>query len=92
MHVRISSEHLDDLIAAVDNAIERNLELVTSDNYAEASGYARGGLMGMQISLKTIRSTHMYEDEWDNPELDSVDPADEDMQLPAIPAFPSIYR
>ena len=92
MHVRIPVEHLDDLIAAVDNAITRNLEYVSDDQYAEASGYARGGLMGMQVSLKMLRSSSIFEDEWDNPEIDDCDPATEDMQLPAIPEFPSIYR
>ena len=65
MHVRISKEHLDDILASLNQTIERNLEYVNKNEYAEASGYARGGLMGTELVLKTIRETSMYEDEWD---------------------------
>lgn len=65
MHVRISKEHLDDIIESLQTTIERNLTFVNNNEYAQASGYARGGLMGTELVLKTIRETNMYEDEWD---------------------------
>ena len=64
-HVRIGVEHLNDIIESVTRTIERNLEFVNRDEYAEASGYARGGLMGVETVLKTLKQTHVYEDDWD---------------------------
>ena len=84
MHIRLPVEQLDDYIDHLDRAIRRNLELVADNNYAEASGYARGGLTSMLQRLQWLKSCETHEDIWDYADA-------EDAEAPSIPAFPSIY-
>ena len=65
MHVRIDVKHLKDILDGVQQTIDRNLEFVNRNEYAEASGYARGGLMGIELVLKTLKETSTYQDDWD---------------------------
>lgn len=88
MHARICAEHLDDIIDAVDRSITKNLEFVSDSNYAEASGYARGGLLQIQRQLLELKNSSMYSDEWD----DLPDLSQEIEDCPPLPAFPSIWK
>ena len=84
MHARVGLEHLNDILCRVEKAIEANLSLVNENSYAEASGYARGGLMTVKMDLETLRDHYIYPDSSDELE------AEEDA-LPDIPEFPTIY-
>ena len=84
MHIRLSVEHLDDLLADVERSIRVNMDFVNKDEYAEASGYARGGLISMRQRLEKLKQYNTHLDQWDDAEV-------EDAELPSIPEFPSIY-
>ena len=84
MHVRIDEKQVQGILDALDNAITRNLEFVNDYNYAEASGYARGGLIGIQTMIKQIVQYNSFRDDTD--ELIA-----EENALPEIPPFPSLY-
>lgn len=88
MHAQISAEHLDNLIERVDRGITRNLEFVSDNNYAEASGYARGALLQIQRQLLELKNSSMYSDVWD----DLPDLSQEIEDCPPVPAFPSIWK
>ena len=84
MHIRLSVEHLDDLLADVERSIRVNLDFVNKDEYASASGYARGGLISMRQRLEKLKQYNTHEDTWDYAD-------EEDAELPPMPEFPSIY-
>ena len=84
MHARVGLEHLSDILRRVESAIETNLTLVNQNNYAEASGYARGGLITVKMDLEKLRDNYMH------PDTVSELEAEEDV-LPDIPEFPTIY-
>ena len=84
MHARVGLEHLSDILRRVESAIETNLTLVNQNNYAEASGYARGGLITVKMDLEKLRDNYMH------PDTASELEAEEDV-LPDIPEFPTIY-
>ena len=84
MHARVGLEHLSDILRRVESAIETNLTLVNQNNYAEASGYARGGLITVKMDLEKLRDNYMH------PDTASELEAEEDT-LPNIPEFPTIY-
>ena len=65
MHVRIELEQFEHLLQSVHTSIERNMDYVNRHEFPEASGYARGGLMGIELVLKTLRETSTHEDTWD---------------------------
>ena len=82
MHIRISLEKLDHLIEDLERSIKRNMEFVNENEYAEASGYARGGLISMRTRLEKLRREDTYEDPWDFVEEEDV---------PPVPEFPTIW-
>jgi hypothetical protein len=84
MHARVGLEHLSDILRRVENAIQTNLTLVVDGNYAEASGYARGGLINVKMDLETLRDHYMQADSAE--ELEAEEEA-----LPEIPEFPTVY-
>ena len=84
MHIRLTVEHLDVLLADIDRSVRVNMDFVNRDEYAEASGYARGGLLAMRQRLAKIKEYSTYEDTWDYAE-------EEEAELPPVPEFPSIY-
>ena len=84
MHIRLTVEHLDDLLADIDRSVRVNMDFVNRDEYAEASGYARGGLLAMRQRLAKIKQYSTYEDPWDYAD-------EQEESLPEIPAIPSIY-
>ena len=61
MHIRLSVEHLEDLLADVERSIRVNMDFVNRDEYCEASGYARGGLIAMRQRLEKLKqyNTHL---------------------------------
>ena len=65
MHVRIELEQFEHLLQSVHTSIERNIDYANRHEFPEASGYARGGLMGIELVLKTLRETSTHEDTWD---------------------------
>ena len=85
MHVRLTVAHLDDLLADIDRAIRVNLDFVNKDQYSEASGYARGGLLCLRQRLEKVKQYETFEDTWDYAD-------EEDITPDPVPEFPSIYR
>ncbi len=65
MHVRIDIEQFESILQNVHTTIEHNLDFVNRHEYPEASGYARGGLMGIELVLKTLKETSIHQDTWD---------------------------
>ena len=86
MHIRLTVEHLDDLLADVERSIRVNMDFVNRYEYAEASGHARGGLLIMRQRLEKLKQYNTHEDTWDYAD-------EEDAQnYEQLPEFPSIYK
>ena len=62
-HVRMSTEQLTDILNEVKQGITRNLTFVSDHNYPEASGYARGTLLGVQFVLEEVLEHQCWEDD-----------------------------
>ena len=86
MHVRLTVEHLDDLLADVERSIRVNLDFVNKDEYAAASGHARGGLLAMRQRLEKIKRYETFEDTWDYADEEDA------QEIERLPEFPSIYK
>ena len=65
MHVRIDLDQFEQLLESVHTTIDRNMDYVNRHEFPEASGYARGGLMGIELVLKTLKETSIHQDTWD---------------------------
>lgn len=63
-HVRISTEQLTEILDEVKRGIDQNLVYVGDDNYAEASGYARGTLFGVKYVLEEVLEHQCWEDDY----------------------------
>ena len=62
-HVRMSTEQLTDILNEVKQGITQNLTFVGDHNYPEASGYARGTLLGVQFVLEEVLEHQCWEDD-----------------------------
>ena len=62
-HVRIGTDQLNDILNEVKRGISSNLDFVSDDNFVEASGYARGTLMGVQSVLEEALLYQCWEDD-----------------------------
>ena len=62
-HVRMSTEQVALILNEVKQGISQNLTFVDDHNYPEASGYARGSLLGVQFVLEEVLEHQCWEDD-----------------------------
>jgi len=62
-HVRIDTDQMNLILNEVKRGISKNLDSVNEQNFPEASGYARGTLMGIQYVLEEALEHQCWEDD-----------------------------
>lgn len=63
-YVKMSVETVKQLLDEANRGVARSMELVNDNNYPGASGYARGTLDGIAITLDCALQHLVYEEDY----------------------------
>ena len=63
-YVKMSVESVQQLLDEANRGVTRSMELVGESNYPGASGYARGTLDGIAITLQCALDHLVYEEDY----------------------------